>query len=67
MGKAQKIEEAPEAALVAASGTPGKFVYVGDRFPYGPYRGFTADSVADAQGITKEEDRKEFLANLKAW
>ena len=67
MGKAAKIEEAPEVAPVAASGIPGKFVYVGDRFPYGPYRGFTPESVADGLGLTKEDDRKAFLDNLKAW
>jgi hypothetical protein len=47
MGKTTKDIEAPEAAPVAVSGTPGKFVYVGDRFPYGPHRGFTPESVAD--------------------
>lgn len=67
MGKAQKIEETPEVAPVAASGTPGKFVYVGDRFPYGPHRGFTPESVAGGLGITNEDDRKAFLDNLKAW
>lgn len=67
MGKAARIEETPEVAPVATSGIPGKFVYVGDRFPYGPHRGFTPESVADGLGITNEDDRKAFLDNLKAW
>ena len=67
MGKAAKIDETPDVASVVASGIPGKFVYVGDRFPYGPHRGFTPESVADDLGITNEDDRKSFLDNLKAW
>lgn len=66
MAKAKEIES-PVVAPVAASGIMGKFVYLGERTKYGPYRGFTAESVADAQGFTSEEDRKDFLANLKAW
>lgn len=67
MSKATKDTEILKAAPVAASCIVGKFVYLGERTKYGPYRGFTAESVADAQGFTSEEDRKDFLDNLKEW
>ena len=66
MAKAEETE-LPIVAPVASSGIMRKFVYLGERTKYGPYRGFTAESVADAQGFTSEDDRKDFLANLKEW
>lgn len=45
---------------------PAKFVYTGELASYGPYRGFTPESVADDLGLT-DEARKDFVANLKAW
>lgn len=65
--KPEAIEEPQPVAPVATGSAPAKFVYVGTLHKYGPYRGFTAESVADAQGFTSEEDRKDFLDNLKAW
>lgn len=64
MGKPN--ESAPAETLPTPS-TPGKFVYLGERAKYGPYRGFTPQGVADDLGITDEEARKDFLDNLKAW
>lgn len=65
MGK--PLQSIPEAMPLPDSGTPGKFVYLGERAKYGPYRGFTPEGVADGLGITEEDARKDFLDNLKAW
>jgi len=65
--KANEQIDAPAEESPAVPSIPGKFFYVGELYPYGPYRGFTVDQIADAQGITTEEGRKDFLDNLKAW
>jgi hypothetical protein len=62
---AKAIQSAPEA--VAPSGIMGKFVYLGERASYGPYRGLTAEAVASSMDFTDDEARKDFLDNLKAW
>jgi hypothetical protein len=60
-----------EAAVVELSIAPvgimGKFVYIGERFPRGPYRGLTAQAVVDGREFTSDEDQEDFAANLKAW
>lgn len=70
MGKRADIpptQDAPEDVVpVDPPAFPGKWVYTGKLAAYGPYRGFTPESIAECLGLVGE-GRQDFVNNLHPW